>query len=183
MKFFYCAFIVIALMATPKMLFAQETVTAYSKGESNISAGYGFINIWETLLNYYGQKTVATGPFVLTYEYGVSKKISVGITGGYAKVTNNYTQQFTDYLVEARANYHLGNNQKFDPYLSAGFGYYWFKYSDNYGNIILFTIPSSLAISAAAGAKYYFYPRFGAYGEVGYIDGSIIKIGITFKTR
>jgi hypothetical protein len=183
MKNIYYTLIVIMLAATPKLLFAQENIATYSKGSSNISASYGFINAWKVLLDsYFTQKSSASGPLILTYEYGATKKISVGLSGGYSKVMN-VLGTFTDFLISARANYHLGAYKKFDPYLSVGWGYYWFNYKNDYGIIFPFTIPTPFAISAAAGAKYYFYRKFGAYSEVGYVDGAIIKIGLTYKTK
>lgn len=190
--------------------FAQDGEgAAYSKGQSTVSLGYGFGNIWKKLFKITAafsggtQKVSATGPYSLTYEYGISEKISVGLALGYSQVksvsTNTspnysdiYTEKLTNISAVARGNYHFGSSAKFDPYVGLGLGYYNFKYTaedvenDN-GTITttkgnnLFAIPGAFGFSAQLGAKYYFSSSVGAFAEVGYVAGSIAQVGITFK--
>jgi opacity protein-like surface antigen len=173
--------------------FAQDA--AFSQGSSTFSVGYGFGNIWRTLFKLSGAKVSATGPVALVYEYGAAEKISVGVSLGYSKITGKYTdpsdptftsqESLTNISALARANYHFGSSEKFDPYLGIGLGYYHFKYeykdSDGDTNGGAFAIPGAFGFSGQLGAKYYFSPQFGLYAEVGYVGGSIAQIGLTAK--
>lgn len=192
----------IFLFAGANSAFAQDDEGgAYSQGSSTISLGYGFGNIWKKLFKLSSTfsggayKTSATGPFSLTYEYGVAEKISVGLALGYSQVKGvytdpddadfNYTEKLTNMSAIARANYHFGSSDKFDPYIGLGLGYYNFKYETKYsdgtetGNV--FAIPGSFGFNGQLGAKYYFSPNIGVFAEVGYVVGGIGQIGVTFK--
>ena len=185
MRKIYFAFAIIVLTASSKS-FAQDKPLAYTKGTSTISGSYGFINVWKTLLELYSsEKIKATGPFVATYEYGISKKISAGISVGYTNVKDDYTDEFANWFFVARGSYHFKTSSKLDPYVGAGFGYYNFKFTSDYItlSVPVFHAPTALAFTGEVGAKYYFYPKFAAYAEVGYVDGSIIKLGATFKIK
>jgi predicted porin len=167
---------------------AQDNGMAYNPKSSDISGGYGFINVWKTLFAFDNIQlpTSSEGPFVVKYEYGITKKMSAAVTVGYAELNSNYeniTQKLSDYLVAGTASYHFATSRKLDPYVSAGFGYYAFTYADNVGDDIHFILPGPFAVSLAAGTRYYFNPHFGAYAEAGYDDGGIIQIGLVYKTR
>ncbi len=190
------------LLAASASTFAQyEDDAAYVQGQSTLSAGYGFGSIWKKLFKLsatYSEgayKVSSTGPFSLTYEYGVSEKISAGIAISYSQVkgTNtdanepdlNYVETLTNFSAIARGNYHFGSSEKFDPYIGLGVGYYNFKYKYKDGkentNNSLFAIPGSFGYNGQLGAKYYFTPVFGAFAEIGYVAGGFGQIGLTAK--
>ena len=167
-------------------IYAQDNSLAFEKTNSTISAGYGFFNVWTNLLEVGQLKATATGPVTLTYEYGITNKISAGLTVGYSDINGNgdaagFTQQLTNYLIEAKASYHFYVSHKLDSYVGGGIGYYHFKYTDSYGDETQFILPSLLALSIDVGAKYYFCDHFGICVEAGYVDGSIVKTALTYK--
>jgi outer membrane protein W len=179
--------------------YAQDESTAYYQGSSTISAGYGIGNIWKKLFKLSGAfsggkyDVSASGPYTLIYEYGVSDKISAGVSLGYSKVEGDYsdasnykyTETLTNISALARANYHFGQSEKFDPYLGLGLGYYNFKYeykdNDTNPNTTTFAVPSAFGLSAQLGAKYYIASSFGLFAEVGYVAGSYAQVGLTAR--
>jgi outer membrane protein W len=194
------------MLALSYSSFAQST--AYAEGQNTFSLGYGVGNLFKFVFDAAGESTSSTGPFALTYEHGFTDKISGGISIGYSELTgviNNSTDpSFTDietdkltsFDVALRGNYHFGESEKFDPYIGIGLVYYNFKASttdvqtDNTttpptvttnSESATFTVPGSIGFTGQLGAKYYFSPNIGAYAEVGYVAGSILQIGVTYK--
>ena len=180
--------------------FSQDD-RAYTQGSSTVSVGYGFGNVWKSLFKLAGAfsggnyKVSTKGPVALVYEYGAAENISVGVSFGYSQVKgdykdtsypeDNYTETLTNISALARANYHFGQSDKFDPYLGIGLGYYNFKYKykDAQGGTdnTTFAVPGAFGFSGQLGAKYYFSPAFGVYAEIGYVGGSIAQVGLTAK--
>ena len=201
------------LFAATNTTFAQDGDAAYNKGQSTISVGYGFASPYKSLfklINVFAAdpsvstKLTSLGPVGLTYEYGATDKVSVGLQVAYGSIKNVTTDKDglgtgKDYIVTqkmdqvsaiARVNYHFGSNAKFDPYGGLGLGYGNFKFkttsndpSDNAADFALFNIkvPGAFGITGQLGAKYYFSPNFGAYAEIGYLAGSFAQIGVTAK--
>lgn len=190
---FYCAVSIGNVQAQNK------TEAVYHKGTNFISAGYGIGNIWRRLFvettNFPGgrYKITSKGPFCLTYEHGFSDRISGGLILGYTGINryfyySTYTnsEKFSNFSALARANYHFGKLDKFDPYAGIGLGYYKFKYSSNDGSgnsapLDPVNIPASFGYTVQAGAKYYFARSFAAFAEIGYLAGSFAQVGITVK--
>jgi outer membrane protein W len=178
--------------------FAQDEGTAYSQGQSTVAIGYGIGNIWKSAFKLAGSfsggtyKVTSAGPFALTYEYGATENISVGVALGYSQIkgtdsdpTSGYTEKLTNMSAIIRGNYHFGSSEKFDPYIGTGLGYYKFKYSSVYKDGSdyegTYAIPGALAFSGQLGAKYYFAPTIAAVLEVGYVAGSYGQVGVNFK--
>jgi outer membrane protein W len=186
--------------------FAQDGDGAYQKGSSTISLGYGFLSPYKTLfsLTSLGSPNVvfsSLGPIGLTYEYGATDKISVGLQVAYGTLKNVTTttnglgankdlietDQLDQLSVIARVNYHFGSNAKFDPYGGLGLGYGNFKFSSTDNSSTpnaspnVFAIPGAFGITGQLGAKYYFSSSIGAYAEIGYLAGSFAQLGITAK--
>lgn len=189
------------MLLSASSLKAQDE-TAYYQGSSTVQVGYGIGNIWKTLFKLSGAfttdgtyKVKATGPIALTYEYGASDNISVGVMLGYGKVTgtytdntdpaDNYEESLTNFSALARANYHFGQSDKFDPYIGIGLGYHNFKYefkeATPSGFPNTFAIPSAFAYAAQLGARYYVASNFGLYLEVGYVGGSFLQGGLVLR--
>ena len=168
---------------------------AYLKGSSMVSVGYGIGNIWKTFLNDaisssipgITYKVTAFGPIALNYEYGFLNRFSGGITFAYSKVKGKYSgygDSFTDELtittILARANYHFGKSEKFDPYIGGGMGYVKSKYNNDQ-SASRNDVPGLLGYSAQLGGRYYFTPSLGAYAELGYVNGSFVQVGLTAR--
>lgn len=178
------------------MLFGNEANSqtknfdVYKKGTSSLVIGQGIGNIWKTFLkqaiNYPGisYKVSSLGPLTLIYEYGFGKHISGGLALGYSRITGKYSgygDEFTDRLTIfsalARANYHFGHSNRFDPYLGIGLGYVRSKY-DNSGSNSKRSVPGEFGYSGQLGAKYLFTPHIGVYAEAGYVGGSFVQAGL-----
>jgi outer membrane protein W len=197
----------LALTVATLSFYAQEDM-AFTKSSSTVSLGYGFASPYKTLFklsNAFGTTGVTTkltslGPIALTYEYGVTEKISAGLTLGYGGIKNVTTEKDgisagKDYIqteelnqisAVLRGNYHFGKSPKFDPYVGLGLGFYNFKYevsdNDNTANTFpVFSTPSAFGVTGQLGAKYYFTSSIGAYAEVGYLAGSFVQLGLTAK--
>ncbi len=195
-------FISAILLAVTTGSFAQSDYdeAAFVQGQSTVSAGYGFANVWKKLFKLSAEftegtyKITATGPFSLTYEYGFTDRLSGGVAVSYSKVNANYTdpepklnstESLTNFSAIGRVNYHFGSSAKFDPYIGAGIGYHHFKYvyktaSDNESNAA-FQIPGTLGYTVQLGAKYYFSPAISAFAEVGYVAGGLAQAGIAAR--
>jgi outer membrane protein W len=203
------------LLAATTTTFAQDgDDVAFTKGSSSVSLGYGFLSPYKKLFklsNLFGatdpdvsSKYSSLGPIAVTYEYGATEKIGVGLQVGYAtnkNVTTDVnglgagkpyisTETLTQLSVIARVNYHFGSSPKFDPYAGLGLGYGNFTYktttndpTDTPADLALFkiSVPGAFGITGQLGAKYYFSDNFGAYAEVGYLAGSFAQLGVTVK--
>ncbi len=199
----------IAILAISTGAFAQDADVAFTKGSSNVSLGYGFLSPYKTLFklsSFFGgsgvaEKFTSTGPIGLTYEYGISEKVGIGLQLGYATMKNTQTeanglgagkdyvisQKLTQFSAIARGNYHFGNSAKFDPYVGAGLGYGNFKYTvkdndtDPTDVLPSISIPGAFGITGQLGARYYFTSNIGAFAEIGYLAGSFAQLGLTAK--
>ncbi len=91
-------FVSAILLATTTGAYAQKDSEggAYEQGKSTVALGYGFGNVWKHLFKLSSffsggaYKVSSTGPFSLTYEYGVAEKISVGLAVSYSQVKGDY---------------------------------------------------------------------------------------------
>ncbi len=188
--------IIICVITFSSSTFAQNSTASWGgKGTAVVNAGYGFGNSWKKLFKQSGTKLSVTGPVGIGFEYGVSQKIGVGLQAGYSKLTataprnsSSYTstETLTSFQAFARANYHFGKSDKFDPYVGLGLGIGSFKYNykDNDPTAdpsVIFAVPASFGITGALGARYYFTNQIGAYAEVGLLAGSIAQVGLVAK--
>lgn len=186
-------FIVLQLFSSASQ--AQE-MRAFEKGSSIISLGYGIGNEWKGFLEDFtdypdnSYKVSNNGTYTLIYEYGFGDRISAGVALGYSQVEGNFdgagtgftfTEKLTNLSILARANYHLGKFKKFDPYVGGGIGYFHFNYENSKPEIIESKSPGAFGYSAQLGLRYYFIPQLAAFGEVGYVGGSLVQLGATFK--
>ena len=186
---------IIILFLVVAVSMAQENQRAFNNGQLTVSAGYGIVNYWKILVkkgvtdNNYEATLKATGPFVIACEYGIFKRISVGVSLGYSKVKStipfgSYQQvtTLTNFSAIATANYHFFKSKRFDPYIGGGVGYYNFKVknADDLG-IVNVDFPDQVAVSSQLGCKYYFTPMFGAFVEAGYVGGALAQVGVTAK--
>lgn len=193
---YFLIIIVLQLFNLP--INAQDGTRAFEKNTSIISVGLGIGNVWKSFLEDFtsypdnSYKVSNNGTFTLIYEYGVSNKISAGVALGYSQVEGNFngagtgftfSEKLTNFSAIARANYHFGKFQKFDPYIGGGIGYFHFDYSNDRPEIIDSKSPGAFGYSAQLGLRYYVHPRFAAFTEVGYVGGSLVQLGLTLKIQ
>jgi len=182
---------------------------AFDKGRVVISAGYGVPNLISIpfriaykLVDYTDVSFSALGPVLARAEYGLSKKIGVGLSGGYStmevgyiyKDWDIYKGQKIDYHAKvkwsspslgARLNFHFGKSEKTDPYF--GFGGGWsgnkLSYTDDSPWEDKYPKPgiSSFYFSIGFGVRYYFTNNIGCYTEVGWDKASLVQGGIVVK--
>lgn len=150
---------------------SSSAQTAYAKGDNLLNIGVGFGGGFGL-------------PIGLSYEHGISDKISVGAYGAYASKTESWgfggDYKYSYILLAARGSYHFDFNvDKLDPYLGVILGY----------NVASVDVPASgaPAVSAGgviygghAGARYYLSEKLALFGEVGYGIGNL-NVGVAFK--
>ncbi|MFT3908567.1 MAG: outer membrane beta-barrel protein [Ferruginibacter sp.] len=168
---------------------------AYQKHSSNISIGYGFVNVWKTFLDKIvdipSYKVRAAGPVTLIYEYAITKRFSAGISAGYSRIRGKAEKyqlydQITFWSALVRADYHLWTGKKLDPYFGGGIGISNSKYKNLDPHTIISedlnkNVPSNLDFTGQAGLKYFFSKHFGLYTEIGYVHGALLHVGATAK--
>ncbi|SKC89365.1 outer membrane beta-barrel protein [Ohtaekwangia koreensis] len=167
--------------------FSQFSVSAQvRKGDFLLSPNLG--------LGYYYAGSGLAVTLGVNGEYAFTDEISGGGYIAYTRWTTDYGYQGNNYDYSynfidfgARASYHFAkllrvSNKKFDPYAGAFLGFVTSSYShdgngvvgydDNYG--------SDLRPGIFAGARYFFQPNIGVFGEVS-IGLTPISGGVTFK--
>jgi hypothetical protein len=126
--------------------------SAFDKGTTVITAGYGFPDLYRTSLRisynaYSSTKVSGIGPIILKGDYGIVKfkwghAVGAGIVIGYNATNIKFTDTYYDYnnfiystktysethkyktiTVGARGTYHFFTKEKFDCYASIGLGF------------------------------------------------------------
>lgn len=176
--------LMIALFAIAFSTHAQDK--SYEMGQSSIHLSVGVAPTFGlSTSNLGGFHSTWSLPFSASYEYGVSDRISVGITGGYATQKfvddQNNGVKYTYTLIGARGSYHFATAAKFDPYFGLLLGYNSVKAKDiGSGEQGVAAKASGVLPGAYLGANYYFATNIGVHAEVGY-GISVVTAGITFK--
>lgn len=133
-------------------------------------------------------------PLSLSFDYAISKEISIGIYLGRHSSRDVLLEAFPPFWEEtgfeygytsiaARAVYHVDffGSKKIDTYgvLSAG---YCIVSASTFGLITTEEKTSFLTYGAGGGIRYFFAPNIGVFGEAGYGAGiDLLGIGISFK--
>lgn len=199
-----------SLIILSVLLFTSNVSTAqvYEKGNFVVDAYYGFPNLLSSLVKtsasmYENSKVSTFGPVGIAAEFLLGQKVGLGIEATYmsinAKYSNvyydnnnnatyyDYEDKYTRMRILPRVNFHFGNNDKFDPYLTVGVGYANFKEThtssqpDYAGNgFLTFTAPGNLATRVGFGVRYFFTDHFGFMAEAG-IGGPLVRVGLTAK--
>ncbi len=186
----------------------ENSGSSFEQGNLIFSAGYGFGNFAQTILNFaldaypnkVNVKTNLYGPIFFKGEYAITNAIGVGIN--FATITNKASFTFSDTLNNqpqnftatlrrpntsflAHVNYHFVRSSKFDVYAGMGLGLRLgsFKFSSDYKYFNRkFSIPYSYPVGfeITVGARYYPIPNLGIYSEFGAAKG-IIQFGIVGK--
>jgi hypothetical protein len=178
------AVLLVACLVIPGVAFAQN---AYTTKDMNLSAGIGL-----GTFGYFGSASLP--PIFVGFDMAVPSihpKVSLGGIVAYSGSSEDFYWAKYSYkyiVIAARGSYHfLENNKNIDAYAGAGLGYNIVSSSASakagYNDVTRFaySVGSSwLFFDAHAGARYYFSPKFGVEGELGY-GISILHLGITYK--
>lgn len=167
---------------------------AYNRHGSTITIGYGIKNLWTVFLDKVVDipeyKVRSSGPYSLIYEHSVFKRMSAGLAASYSRVRGKaerfqLADQITFLSLIARANYHLFNGEKMDPYFGAGIGVNNSKYKNLDTHTIISNansnVPNTVDFSFQLGFKYFFNNQFAINGEAGYISGAVGLVGLSAK--
>ncbi|MFV0390355.1 MAG: hypothetical protein ACK5KP_00455 [Paludibacteraceae bacterium] len=123
-------------------------------------------------------------PINVGYEVGITEKISVGGTVGFASHSipsfgGNVSIMYIP--VGAKGAYHFYVTDNIDAYGGAVLGYlvasanYPANYSwakTNYGSVMY---------GGYLGGRYYFTPSLGAFAEIGYTSLGYLSVGLSYK--
>jgi hypothetical protein len=166
------------LLAAFSLMVAFSSSAQYNKGNFILNAGLG-------LGYYYAPAGVA---LQFNGEYFFTDKLSIGPYLGVASWSrgyfgDNYKYTFIDF--GARGSYHFNEifgitNDKIDVYGGVFLGFVTASYSGPGGSIDDNSYGSTARAGIHAGARYFFSPKVGAYGELGY-GMAPLSIGLTFK--
>ncbi len=171
----------IRLLAIALMAFAGAGSAfgqAYEKGDKQLNIGVGL-----------GSQFVAAGasgslPIGLSFEVGATDKLSFGAYAGYAGATLNTgfggDWKYQYILAAARGSYHFDFGvENLDPYAGIMLGYNIASVKTN-GSVVTGASAGGVLWGAHAGTRYYFGPKFGIFGELGY-GIAWLNAGVTFK--
>lgn len=168
------------------------------KPSVNIFFGYGIPNLdkYELLEfgNYYHTSVHQTGPAYGTIDYQFNRRMSIGATISYGKVSapyyryNNTTPVFTGTLKNTSlllnfTRYLFTGNEKIIPYFKTAIGVnLWTQdYIDQSGNkAVIADDPTALAYQVSIGIKLMPSNNVGFFIEAGY-GKYILSTGLTFK--
>jgi len=161
---------------------------------SVFKVGYGIGNVWVYLLKHNSffidyvpnYKVKSTGPITVCYENFLLKKISVGLAVSYSIVKGKGSSrgiivddQISMFTALIRGNYHFGKSKKLDSYVGGGLGYIRSAYKSNPS--VSGPVPGEFGYSAQLGAHYYLTNHVGFYGELGYVNGSFLQLGVVIS--
>jgi len=158
------------------VLFSTGIVSAqaYTEDSKLLNLGVGFGGG-------YTSGTVGIPPISVSFEKGITDKISVGGIVGYAASkyeAYGFKSEYSYTLVGARGSYHLYNTDKIDAYAGAILGY----------NIVSAKVTgfgsaasaSGVAYSGFVGGRYLLTEKLAAFAEIGY-GISTITVGVSLK--
>ncbi len=193
----------IALIAISMYFATTHAVKAqqFEPGSITFSAGYGFPSLTKTLFHLVDGDNISStfvGPFYAKVEFAMNETVGFGVNAAYsygdavyqrvdaANDSITYTTGVTlsSYSILARANFHFGNSDRFDPYAGIGMGYRNSKYT--YTGNDPEVNPSDLngfnhfGLDFTLGARVYITDNIGIYGEVG-IAKTPIQVGLVAR--
>ncbi len=191
------------VLVSSKTTYAQ---TAFEMGKSVVSIGYGYqvlsiksvFKVYDAV-GFNGFAVSGMGPIRVNYEYALSEKVGVGVNMGYTAasvkfsaddidgngnaITYNYKYKYSKFTFVPRLNFHLGSNEKIDPYVGFGAGYKKVSYTLETNDPVftgLSTTGIPLAFEATFGCRFLFSPNVGAYVEMGAGHG-FLQFGVVAK--
>ena len=171
---------------------AQNTTKTFAKGDNVVGLGFGVGGVYG--FNAYHSQSPTFG---LQYDRAIIELKMGGVIGaggfvGYKTIayrdafgTNYYKQRWNIVIVGARGTFHydLFKVNNLDTYGGAMVAVHIINHTENYPDGYGYSKNShgnAAYASLFAGAKYYFTPAFGVFGEVGY-GVSWLTLGIALK--
>lgn len=188
-----------AAIASVSLNAPDAQAQAFTEGSNNIYLGYGAVTLLGSISrnfdSYSDVNYSSLGPIYVKYEHGVTEDIGLGISFAYA--TNEWVYKYTSldqvytetterstYSILARFNYHIGDSEKFDPYIGFGVGFRdatWTSKSDgatSSGVELKSLFPFGMDLTF--GTRYFFTDNIGLYAEVGAAK-SVVQGGLAVK--
>lgn len=184
---------------------ARALAQAFPEGSNSISVGYGGVTFIGSISKNFDQYAdvgyKGMGPVYFKYEHAVTDNLGLGLNVAYAENEWNYKYTDTDangntgtyterttrstYSVLARLNYHIGSQEKFDPYIGLGLGYRdakWNYDSNNPNGTSGVELKGlmPLGMELTLGMRYFFTENIGLYAEVGGAK-SVVQGGLSVK--
>ena len=167
--------------------------SSYNASAQEIKKGQFLLSPFLGLGYYYAGSGLAA-TIGVTGEKAFTQEISGGVYLAYTPRTHDYGSLRNEYdytcnfiVFGVRASYHCANllrvsNKKFDPYAGAFLGYVASSYDyDGPGNSgYRDDYDSDIRPGIYAGARYFFQPNIGVFGEVS-IGLTPISGGVTFR--
>ena len=174
------------LLTSASVLFAADFENyspAFKDGDMAVQAGIGLIPVW----GYYGDMTVPPLSVSFDMAYSIAElPLSFGGYVGYSASDYEYYAgsgwKYSYLMIGAKAAYHVDfDNDKLDTYAGVLLGYNVVsveEYGTSYSGYS--ASGSFVSYGGYVGARYFFTPNIGAYGEFGYSIG-LINLGVTYK--
>ena len=191
------------------MLFiiAQTTeAQVFKKDDKFLNIGYGFgsyySNFGKAYSNQFGYTQNGFGPASISFDHGVTNKLSIGGFIGYYRSgvswntvgyptlnipSYEYKYSWSGLQILLRGAYHYNFDvEKLDTYFGVGFGYtnwsYKWESTEPSFNSAAYNIKSGspVGLSGFVGARYMFSEKLGGYIEGGW-GLSAVQLGLTFK--
>jgi hypothetical protein len=197
--------------------YGRTAAQVFDKGSSQVFIGYGIPNYPKLLLTpnflFLASPThsYGIGPVMASYQYAISRRVTVGLMGRYTFATTSFVftsfdsvnQQQTSRGASARlgiteagamASYHYLNSRKYDLYsgLTAGFAYVDGKATEDLGlGLDDYNISSTaFSYSVNTGIRMMLTPSTGIFVEAIFqqiildgifLDGILMNGGVSFK--
>jgi len=154
--------------------FEIASAQSFTKDSKLLNLGVGFGD---------GYTTGAVGipPISVSFEKGITDKISVGGIAGYAASkyeAYGFKSEYSYTLIGVRGSYHAYTTDKIDAYGGAILGYN--IVSAKVTGIGAAASASGLAYSGFVGGRYLFTEKLAAFAEVGF-GISAITLGVTLN--
>ncbi|MFT4061367.1 MAG: hypothetical protein QM642_03310 [Edaphocola sp.] len=171
-----------------KTPYRSRNAGSYSKSTGILSLGLGFPNVSGGYYYTSGISSAIPVPYV-KYEHAIMDEVGIGgyAAAGFSQYKHGgYTDKIFALGIGALGYYHFNKwipIRKLDVYAGAGIGVrnLSYSYDDGYSGGRYNSSHFSIAPIFKAGARYYFAPSFGVYGEAGYDMMSAVNLGISFR--
>jgi len=172
---------------------------AFPKGSTSLSVGYGAGTFMGAISRNFDVNSDVSyssmGPVYFKFEHAMDDHVGLGLNVAYATNEWSYRYQYdstsykgrtsrSTYSILARFNYHIGSDDKFDPYVGFGLGYRDAKWTveddgpENSGVTLKSLMPFGMEVTF--GFRYFFTPNIGLYAEVGAAK-SVAQGGLSVK--
>ncbi len=178
----------------------SSSAQVVEEGTSHVFLGYGAPNFPGLLFTALGSGSGGSsiGPLVLSYQYGIKDKISIGGQIGYCSATSpsltgvdanfkatSYTYSMSLINIMAVGNYHYLESDRADLYSGLGVGYGIITTSTDgnpgVGPTAIPTIAGTTYQLNLLGFRYMFSDNIGAYTELGFGLNGLAQVGLSAK--